>query len=278
MENKTIFRQSTLERLSSPEQLDQLMKITSPAGWAALIALILLLCGAVVWGFIGRVATKVYGQGILLSPGGVNTVVALSEGQVEDIYYDVGDTIAANSVVARIREPGATLATRVISPIAGKIVEVQASINNLVERGDPIITVENNKEAGFQALEAILYLSPAEGKQISPGMSVEVSPSTVRREESGYMIGKVISVGEFPASRAGMLRVLGNEELIGVLSTSGAPLEVRVTLQLDPNTHSGYAWSSSSGPNAQIDSGTLCSAWITIREQRPIGWVINNLR
>ena len=33
-----IFRKTALEKLSSPEQLDELMKITTPKGWVALIA------------------------------------------------------------------------------------------------------------------------------------------------------------------------------------------------------------------------------------------------
>ena len=38
-----IFRKVALERLSSPEQLDQLMQVTSPKGWLALAGLGALL-------------------------------------------------------------------------------------------------------------------------------------------------------------------------------------------------------------------------------------------
>ena len=36
-----IFRKVALERLSSPEQLDQLLQVTDPKGWMALGALAL---------------------------------------------------------------------------------------------------------------------------------------------------------------------------------------------------------------------------------------------
>jgi hypothetical protein len=37
--DKPLFRQAALERLSSPEQLDQLVRVTHPLGWLALLAL-----------------------------------------------------------------------------------------------------------------------------------------------------------------------------------------------------------------------------------------------
>ncbi len=66
---KQIFRQSALDRLSSPEQLDMLFQVVRPAYWAALSALLLLLSVLVVWGFYGTVTTMVSGQGILLREG-----------------------------------------------------------------------------------------------------------------------------------------------------------------------------------------------------------------
>jgi hypothetical protein len=46
--SENIFRQVTLDRLSSPEQLDRLITLTSPAGWAALAALAVLLPAAIL--------------------------------------------------------------------------------------------------------------------------------------------------------------------------------------------------------------------------------------
>lgn len=42
-----LFRQAALEKLSSPEELDQLMQVTTPRGWFALIALIGLVVVAI---------------------------------------------------------------------------------------------------------------------------------------------------------------------------------------------------------------------------------------
>ena len=44
-----IFRKVSLERLASPEQLDQLMRVTDARGWVALAGLGLILLTAVGW-------------------------------------------------------------------------------------------------------------------------------------------------------------------------------------------------------------------------------------
>lgn len=68
--SESIFRRAALERLSSPDQLDRLITLTSPLGWAALAALVVLLAGIVGWSVFGTVATRVSGAGILVTRGG----------------------------------------------------------------------------------------------------------------------------------------------------------------------------------------------------------------
>ena len=69
-EQSKLFRKVALDRLSSPEQLDTLMRITTPNGWVALLSIIGLLTLAVLWGIFGAIPTKVVGQGILVRSGG----------------------------------------------------------------------------------------------------------------------------------------------------------------------------------------------------------------
>ena len=62
-----LFREVSLEKLSSPEQLDELINVTSPRAWFALIAISCILISAIVWGFLGSIPTKITGHGILLN-------------------------------------------------------------------------------------------------------------------------------------------------------------------------------------------------------------------
>jgi HlyD family secretion protein len=126
-------------------------------------------------------------------------------------------------------------------------------------------------------MTAIVYLPAAEGKKIRPGMTAQVSPSTVKREEYGFMLGQVTSVGEFPASRQGMLRVLGSEELAGQFAAIGAPIEVRVSLLPEAASISGYQWSAKE-PDLTIANGTLCTVQIVLERKRPISLILPILR
>ncbi|MBR4341524.1 MAG: hypothetical protein IKP88_02245 [Lachnospiraceae bacterium] len=55
MENSSVFRQKSLDKVSSPEKLDDYVRVTTPSVWITLAAIVLLLIGAVLWGIFGEV-------------------------------------------------------------------------------------------------------------------------------------------------------------------------------------------------------------------------------
>ena len=57
--NQQLFRKSSIDRVSSPEQLNDYIRVTSPGVWLVLAAVIVLLMGACVWGIFGRLETKI---------------------------------------------------------------------------------------------------------------------------------------------------------------------------------------------------------------------------
>lgn len=65
-QNSTLFRKESLERLSSPEQLDQLMQIVSPKSWLPLGTLGVLVIGGLIWSVLGRIPITVTGDGLLV--------------------------------------------------------------------------------------------------------------------------------------------------------------------------------------------------------------------
>ena len=97
-----MFRKVALERLSSPEQLDQLITLTSPIGWAALIAVAVLLAAIVAWGFSGSIPTRVEGAGILVSRGGqVFDAMAPAGGTLAEVAA-IGTGVRKGDVIARL--------------------------------------------------------------------------------------------------------------------------------------------------------------------------------
>jgi hypothetical protein len=291
-----LFRQVALERLSSPERLDELMEVTTPKTWLALLGVGALIAAAIVWGIYGRVPTFVKGQGVLIREGSLQAVETPAAGELRDLLVAVGDEVLQEQVVARIVQAPDSRTVVVTSPHAGRVLELRATQGNLVSAGTPLLSLE---QPG-RPLEGVLYLPPTEAKKVRPGMEAQLSPASVKREEYGLLLGQVIAVGAYPATPAGMKRVLGSEELVKTLSASGPPVEVRVELARAASTTSGYqwtstlstlgmffaallpdalvdalpTWASAPGPPIALASGTLSTADIITEQQAPINLVL----
>ena len=167
--------------------------------------------------------------------------------------------------------------SEVVSPYTGRVLEVGLDEGNRVELGERILRLELTEGVG-EKLEAALFVSPGSGKRVAPGMAVHIAPSTVKEEEYGYILGRVTYVASFPSSRQAMMRVLQNEEQVASLSRGRAPIQIYAELIKDPNTFSGFKWSSKGGPPVKVFSGTLCRASITVFEQAPIALLIPGVK
>jgi HlyD family secretion protein len=416
MKNKRIFREVAINRLSSPEELDILLQVTSPRGWLALAGIGVLILTAVVWSFAGRVPTKLVGQQcILVKNGGLKVLTSAASGKLSDLAVEAGDRVTRGQTIGRLEQydllekisagearqkevqrqydqAGAlaaqgealravTLArqfqnlthqlaatqrkstllrerietqsllldqglitkqtlitsqleltavqldiettqsqfkhleitrletkkqseneltqlknqledakrnvalmlrdtknfTAIVSPYTGRVVEVTAAEGQLVERGTHLVSVEPTG-VDVNEMEAYVYLPASEGKKVASGMQVEISPSTAKREEFGFMPAFVSSVADYPSTDQGLMRVFGNEKLVQQLSGTLAPIQIVVALQSSATNPSRYAWSTRKGPPFSLQSGTTCSASITLAEQRPAELAIPALR
>ena len=56
-QNSGIFRQKALERITSPEQLTDYLRVTNPGIWTFFAAIIILLGGLIVWSTVGTLET-----------------------------------------------------------------------------------------------------------------------------------------------------------------------------------------------------------------------------
>lgn len=95
-----LFRKSSLEKLSSPEQLDKMIVITPPSFWMALAGAGIIIAGALAWSVFGRLPVNVETQGIYVNNGGVYSVYSETTGIVERLAVHEGDEIRKGDVVA----------------------------------------------------------------------------------------------------------------------------------------------------------------------------------
>lgn len=61
---KQIFRKKSMDRVNSPEQLNDYVRVTNPGIWMILAAVIVLLIGICIWGVFGHLDTKLGASGV----------------------------------------------------------------------------------------------------------------------------------------------------------------------------------------------------------------------
>lgn len=404
------FRKSALEKLSTPEKLDQLIKVTDRKAWIALLTISLAIITAIVWSIFGKVKTKLDVIGVIQG-GEVHEVVATSQGQLVELNVKIGSYVKRGDVIAVLQQPelnqqiedakavlndrnfemerlvsyggqGSQLQNEFISqtrksilgeieserkkisflynqleaentllgkglivksqvastkqqieaskntierlkgqmaetssqennvnfdlqqkitlqnqriaeakrnleflkerfdnqknlksPYDGEVVEVLTDRGIVVGAGTPLFKLKNQKETD-KKITSILYIPSKDGKKIKRGMEALVSPSTVQPQEFGFIKGKITYVSDFPITQQGMLTSVKNDQLAKGLLAMGPLFEVHVDFENDPNSFSGFSWTSAKGPDVKIKEGTSCMGKITIKEERPVTLVV----
>lgn len=161
----------------------------------------------------------------------------------------------------------------VLSPVDGHVIEVIAKAGSVVRQGQRLVDIEGQAEI----IDAAVYVNASEGKKVKAGMAANIVPTTVKKQEFGSIKGTVTQVARFPSTQAGMMGILANEQLVKSFSQSGPQIFLRVDLK-EANTASGYAWTSSEGPDIEISNGTLCTVDIAVKTQAPITLIIPALK
>jgi HlyD family secretion protein len=421
-----IFRRVALERLSSPEQLDQLVPAMPFHLWLVLGPLVAIALGALIWGWFGSIPSTVTGQALLVNRAGLSDATAKGTGRVTGLTVKSGDMVKAGQVLAHVLQPeladriekgeerlaelralessqepvrkesqslaaaaadqqrsallhqievatenikimrdrlatqtqllhdglvterevlttrsemvsseinveslksqlrqleltrldrsrgakgesihGAAQITEmeraqdsliklrdesstVAAPVDGRVVEVRSENGALVGQGQPVAIIErtvaaanspNNaaQPAAPLMLSVLAYIPAGQGKRVFPGMEARVVLASVKREEYGYLEGKVLGVSPYPVTPASMEVTLHNESLVRAMEAGGVAVEVQIALEA-AETVSGYKWSTQSGPPNDLATGTPATVEIVVQRQRPMELVLPFLR
>ncbi|ADV62007.1 hypothetical protein Isop_1422 [Isosphaera pallida ATCC 43644] len=176
------------------------------------------------------------------------------------------------------------------------------SVGAKVEEGQPIALLEridpDQSEPRRNDLKVALVFVPTEdGKRIRPDQEVEISPTTIRRVEYGYIRGRVVNLSNLPATEDAVLSRLKHPALVskflqgsmGVAhQVTGTPgVFTLVTIELaryetlpfwvkpdGSNWVNRLVWSSRSGNAQVVEPWTLCDASIKVKSQPLLSLVL----
>jgi len=98
-----LFRQAALDRISNPDQLDQVLRVVRPLHGVGIVAAVILVLGGFIWSILSTAPVSVRGQGIILSAEGVAVVSSLSEGRIERMLVEPGELVRAGQIVALLQ-------------------------------------------------------------------------------------------------------------------------------------------------------------------------------
>src|SRR4051812_12712262 len=94
-----LFRQSALNRLASPDRLDELLVVSPPRSWLALAGLWAVLFALAAWGIWGSIPTLIWAEGVLIRAGSVQTIDAPAAGELRDLLVAAGDGIGPGQII-----------------------------------------------------------------------------------------------------------------------------------------------------------------------------------
>lgn len=304
MDINKIFSREALNKLRSPEKLDTLLPITTPINWMALIAIGILLFSVVLWSIFGAFTVKVDGKGMIMDSAGVVNVSHISDGKIKQIYVHSGSKIKKGDLIARMEQPVQDADTRmaqynialsqsdrdamsrasehdakktqelvneyIYSDYDGIVDEVMVETGSIINVGTPICSIRRTQNR--DELTGVLYIPVEQGKRVETGMSIQLAPNGVDASQSGWLLGVVRSVSQYPTSTTAMSKVLGNEQLVQYILNNerGAVMEVKFDLVKDENSESGYLWTSFVGQHKPITAGSFCTGSIIIDRVPPI--------
>ncbi|MEM1283241.1 MAG: hypothetical protein AAGG81_06775, partial [Chlamydiota bacterium] len=118
------------------------------------------------------------------------------------------------------------------------------------------------------------YTSSSDGSKVKVGSDAYLELTLVDPQKFGYLKGVVTSVSQYPVSDSRIFSVVHSEELLAFLKAeNNAVIELVVNPVRDPDTPSGFSWTSGKGPNIEIQTGLLASVRVTVDKRRPISYI-----
>ena len=82
-QQNALFRKKTMERISSPENLTDYLKVTNPSIWIILVAIVLILVGLIAWSSVGVLETTADAMALVDDGEALVAIISTDGGEIE---------------------------------------------------------------------------------------------------------------------------------------------------------------------------------------------------
>jgi hypothetical protein len=264
--------------LRSPEEMGEHLRVTSVPTYLLAAAVILMLGAFIVWGFLGKVSDKAYYSGIVFPAQGTTDITLPNKGMVRTMLVHVGDSVRQGQTVALV---SIGESHSFLTSTADGLVISSKTDNEPFEAFDPIVSVIDENAAGgqLQRSQLIAYADNEAQRDLRIGMEAQVWPADEKRDEIGYVRGRITQVVRYPADADEVRKTLKSDILAKrMLELGDVVYEVRIDLLSSPDDSTRYDWSFGEPVGVSMGIGTRCSVLTETRRQSMFQYLFESAR
>ncbi|MCX6277655.1 MAG: hypothetical protein NT004_06140 [Bacteroidetes bacterium] len=211
MFNREIFRKKALDKLSTPDDLDELLQVNSRFSWLLLISLLCLILGGLGWGIFGKIVNKVPMTGASQQVDPPLSLIACGAGQVDSIFHNTGDRVFKGQPIARYIPVNGSSAVYIVSPCDGELIELNISIGGFMASGAIMAKIGSNKRGQATRPEFLLFVSEKRLFNLTIGQSVNIAIQGLE-SETIRVNTRIVYIGKLPASNESISSVILDSE------------------------------------------------------------------
>ena len=182
-----------MDTIQSPNQIGEHLRVTAVPTYLLATAVIILFGAFFVWGFLGTVSDKAYYSGVVFPVQGTTDITLPNKGIVRTMLVHNGDSVRQGQTVAMVSIGDSH--SFLTSTVSGLVISTKTD-NEPFEAFDPIVSVidGNAADGASQPTQLIAYADNEAQRDLRIGMETQVWPADEKRDEIGYVRGRITQV------------------------------------------------------------------------------------
>ena len=264
--------------MNSPKEINDHLRVTAVPTYLLAAAIILMLGAFIVWGFLGTVSDKAYYSGVVFPVQGTTDITLPNKGMVRTMLVHNGDSVHKGQTVALVSIGDSY--SFLTSTVDGLVISTKTD-NEPFEAFDPIVSVIDGNATGDQAqrTQLIAYADNEAQRDLRIGMEAQVWPADEKRDEIGYVRGRITQVVRYPADADEVRQTLKSNILAKRLLEQGDVVyEVRIELLRSPEDSTRYDWSFGEPADVSMGIGTYCSVLTETKRRSMFQYLFESAR
>ena len=267
-----LFRQQAFDTIESPDRINDYIQVSGPSFYIWMTGILICVISICIWAFNTKVNDFVKIKGVVFPHGQIMHVPAPLDGCITKLLVQKGDQIKKGDILLIYRSEDGVHELR--SNVEGTVLSHKIQQEN-ISFMEPCVYVLPNTQVD-RMKEIIAFVTYANLRKLEEGMQVQVTPTDLKREEVGYMYGRITSINGLPTSLSEAKETFKLEEFTTtIFPTNEASFMVRIVLEDDPQNRDGIRWSHSKGGNIDIKIGTFCDLQIVTRRRSILSLLFN---